>query len=110
MSRSHQVSLANFEEEVLHSQVPVVVDFYADWCAPCRAMGPILDRVSTAFEGQAKIVKVNIDRDPQLASNFNVSSIPTFTFFVKGEVVGQASGMASEADLTDVVQQMIALK
>ncbi len=68
MSHAKQVSLATFESEVLESSMPVVVDFYADWCAPCRMLGPVLDRVSTAFDGRAKIVKVNIE------------SIPTFLY------------------------------
>jgi thioredoxin 1 len=104
-----QVSLDNFEQEVLESPVPVVVDFYADWCPPCRMLGPVLDRVSMAFEGRAKIVKVNIDKEPSLARQFNVSSIPTLAFVLKGEVVGQSSGVPSESALNSVVQQMIAL-
>jgi thioredoxin 1 len=109
MSRAKEVSLATFENEVLDSSVPVVVDFYADWCGPCRALGPVLDRVSTAFAGKAKIVKVNVDREPALAQQFEVSSIPTLAFVVKGEVVGQSEGLASESDLSQVVRQMIAL-
>lgn len=109
MSRAQEVSLATFESEVLTATVPVVVDFYADWCGPCRALGPILDRVSEQFVGQAKIVKVNIDKEPGLAQQFSVSSIPTLAFVVDGEVVGQAAGVPSEADLKDVIQQMIDL-
>ena len=109
MSRAKEVSLATFESEVLDSPVPVVVDFYADWCGPCRALGPVLDRVSTAFAGQAKIVKVNVDREPALAQQFEVSAIPKLAFVVKGEVVGHSEGMASESDLSSVVRQMIAM-
>jgi thioredoxin 1 len=109
MSRAKQVSLATFESEVLESSMPVVVDFYADWCAPCRMLGPVLDRVSTAFDGRAKIVKVNIDQEPALAQQFNVSSIPTLTFVLRGEVVAQSAGMPSESELSAVVQQMVDL-
>ncbi len=109
MSRAKQVSLATFESEVLESSMPVVVDFYADWCAPCRMLGPVLDRVSTAFDGRAKIVKVNIDQEPALAQQFNVSSIPTLTFLLRGEVVAQSAGMPSESELSAVVQQMVDL-
>lgn len=107
MSRAKQVSLATFESEVLESSVPVVVDFYADWCGPCRMLGPVLDRVSTAFDGRAKIVKVNIDQEPSLAHQFNITSIPTLTFVLKGEVVGQSAGMPSESELKAAVQKMV---
>lgn len=109
MSHAKEVSLATFESEVLRSPVPVVVDFYADWCGPCRRLGPVLDRVSQAFAGKAKIVKVNIDREPALAEQFNVSSIPTLTFVLNGEVVGQSAGMPLESELNAVVQQMVEL-
>ncbi len=109
MSHAKQVSLATFESEVLESSMPVVVDFYADWCAPCRMLGPVLDRVSTAFDGRAKIVKVNIDREPALAQQFNISSIPTLTFVLRGKVVAQSAGMPSESELSAVVQQLVDL-
>jgi thioredoxin 1 len=109
MSRAIQVSLATFESEVLASSVPVLVDFYADWCAPCRMLGPLLDRVSAAFDGRAKIVKVNIDQEPSLAEQFNVSSIPTLAFVLKGEVVGQVEGAPSESELNAVMQQLVDL-
>lgn len=109
MSQTKQVSLANFESEVLESPVPVVVDFYADWCGPCRMLGPVLDRVSTAFAGKAKVVKVNIDKDPSLAQQFNVTSIPTLTFVVHGEVVGQSAGLPSELQLRAAIQKLVEL-
>lgn len=107
MSNAKQVNLNNFESEVLESSVPVVVDFYADWCAPCRMLGPVLDRVSTAFVGKAKIVKVNIDREPGLARQFNVTSIPTLAFVLHGEVVGQSAGLPSESQLKSAVQRLV---
>ncbi len=109
MSCAKQVSLATFESEVLESSVPVVVDFYADWCAPCRMLGPVLDRISHTFNGRAKVVKVNVDQEPALARQFNVASIPTLAFVVRGEVVGQSAGLVSEAQLRSVVQQMVSL-
>jgi len=107
-SHSQNVSLSNFEDEVLESSIPVIVDFYADWCGPCRMLGPVLDRVSQAFEGIAKIVKVNVDQEPGLASQFNVSSIPMLLYVHKGEIVGKSSGVASEAELTRALSQTIA--
>ena len=89
--------------------MPVVVDFYADWCSPCRSLSPILDRVSKKFENQAKIVKVNIDQEPALARQFDVSSIPTLAFVIRGEVVGQSAGLPSESELISVIQQLISM-
>ena len=109
MSNANQVSLATFESEVLESSMPVVVDFYADWCAPCRMLSPMLDRISNKFDRQAKIVKVNIDQEPALARQFNVSSIPTLTFVIQGEVVGQSAGLPSESELCSVVEQLISM-
>ena len=108
MSHAQNVSLTSFEDEVLESSVPVIVDFYADWCGPCRMLRPVLDRVSQAFEGKAKIVKVNVDQEPELASQFNVSSIPMLLYVHKGVIVGKSSGVASEAELTRALSQMIA--
>lgn len=109
MSNANQVSLATFESEVLESSMPVVVDFYADWCAPCRMLSPMLDRISNKFDRQAKIVKVNIDQEPALARHFNVSSIPTLTIVIQGEVVGQSAGLPSESELSSVVEQLISM-
>lgn len=107
MNSAKQVSLATFESEVLESSIPVVVDFYADWCGPCRSLAPVLDRVNTVFDGRAKVVKVNVDQEPTLAQQFNITSIPTLTFVVRGEVVGQSAGVPSETELKAVVQKMV---
>ncbi|MCU0712235.1 MAG: thioredoxin [Pirellula sp.] len=109
MSHVKHVTLESFESEVLNSNVPVVVDFYADWCGPCRMLAPTLEKVALAYEGQVKIVKVNVDDEAELAGQFSVSSIPTLAFVIKGEVVGQSAGVASERDLSGVVEQMIAV-
>lgn len=109
MSNANQVSLATFESEVLESSMPVVVDFYADWCAPCRMLSPMLDRISKKFDRKAKIVKANIDQEPALARQFNVSSIPTLTFVIRGEVVGKSARLPSESELSSVVEQLISM-
>lgn len=109
MNRVKHVTLESFESEVLNSKVPVIVDFYADWCGPCRMLAPTLEKVALAYDGQVKIVKVNVDDEAELAGQFSVSSIPTLAFIINGDVAGQSSGVPSERDLTGVIEQMIAV-
>ncbi len=84
----------NFDEEVLKSTTPVLVDFWAEWCGPCKIVGPILSELSESYDGQLKIAKLNVDNNPDLTSRFNVMSIPTMKFFKNGEVVGELVGAA----------------
>ena len=93
------VTTDQFEETVLKSDVPVVVDFWAPWCGPCQKMGPVLDELATEMGGSAKIVKVNIDDEGSLATDYNVSSIPTFAIFNGGELKAQMVGMVSKDKL-----------
>lgn len=106
MSVVYHTSTANFSRDVLKSPVPVLVDFYADWCGPCRMLAPTLDRLATEFSGKARIVKVNVDQEPQLASQYSVSSIPALFFIVDGKVVSQSAGAASESTLRRALNQM----
>ena len=80
MSNATAVKTADFEKEVLQSEVPVLVDFWAPWCPPCRAISPTLDVVASEFEGKAKIVKVDVDDEPEVAARYGVSSIPALRF------------------------------
>ena len=108
MSVVYHSSTANFSRDVLQSPVPVLVDFYADWCGPCRMLAPTLDRLATEFSGRARIVKINVDQEPQLASQYHVSSIPALLFIAEGKVVVQTAGAASEAALRKALNQMTA--
>lgn len=108
MSQVYHSSAANFSRDVLNSPVPVLVDFYADWCGPCRMLGPTLDRLAAEFSGRARIVKVNIDQEPELANRFNVSSIPNLVFIVDGQVAGQTTGAAPESSLRRALNQLVA--
>ena len=88
-----------FKREVLDSNIPVLLDFYADWCGPCRAQGKILEELSPKFEGEIKICKCNADENPELASEFGVMTIPNLVFFKNGNKVGQYSGVMQEAGI-----------
>jgi thioredoxin 1 len=106
MSSVSHVSQANFSQEVIQSRVPVLVDFYADWCGPCRMLAPTLERLAAEFAGRVKIVKVNVDTEPQLASQFQVESIPTLAFIAGGRVVGKTAGLVPEAGLRQALNQL----
>ncbi|MFO0975225.1 MAG: thioredoxin [Planctomycetaceae bacterium] len=108
MAAVFHTTTESFGQDVLKSPVPVLIDFYADWCGPCRMLAPTLDRLASEFSGKARIVKVNVDREPELASQFNVSSIPNLTFIVDGEIVGQSAGAPPESALRRALNQLTA--
>ncbi len=90
---------SNFEKEVLQSDVPVLVDFYADWCGPCRMMAPIIDELAKDYEGKAKIGKINVDQNGNTASEYGVMSIPTLLLIKNGKVVDQIVGAVPKQHL-----------
>ena len=94
-----QLNDSNFDSEINKGATPVLVDFWAPWCGPCRMIAPVLDKIADAMSGQAIVAKVNVDEAPGVASRFRVSSIPTLLFFKNGEVREQVVGLQSEADL-----------
>lgn len=96
MSAPIAVTDGSFEQEVVNADVPVAVDFWAPWCAPCRVVGPILDKLAKEYEGKIKIAKVNTDQDQQWASKFGIQGIPTVILFKQGEEVGRMVGSRPE--------------
>lgn len=96
---------ATFDEAVLDSDIPVLVDFWATWCGPCRVLGPVLDRVSAKFEGKLKVAKVNVDEQMELAQYYNVNSLPTLLLFKEGEVVGQLVGGVPQTKIEALLQE-----
>lgn len=96
MKSTIEVNEANFETEVLKSQQPVVVDFWAQWCGPCKMLGPVLDEIATEQAGRAKVVKVNLDENPGLAERYRVQAIPTLLYFAGGEVREMTVGVSSK--------------
>ena len=97
----------NFEEEVLKSEIPVLVDFYADWCGPCKMMAPIVKELADKFAGKCKVGKCNIDENIKVAQNYRVMSIPTFIVFKNGEVVVTAIGAMSKNDLESKINAVL---
>src|SRR6476660_8202625 len=90
----------SFEQEVLKSDTPILVDFWAEWCGPCRMIGPSLEDISNEMAGKVKVVKLNVDENPQTAEKFGVRSIPTLMIFKDGKLAAQKVGAASKGDLT----------
>ncbi len=95
---------ANFEQEVLKSELPVLVDFYADWCGPCQMMGPVIDKLAEEYEGKFNIGKVNVDQNGTTAQAYRVMSIPTLLFFKNGEVVDKVMGAVAKATLEQKIR------
>ena len=108
MSQAKQVKAETFQSQVVQSEVPVLVDFFATWCGPCRLMGPVLDRVAAQVAGRAKVVKVDVDEDPGLAGEFEVASIPTLVFFHNGKVAGRIVGLVRAEQLVEMIDKACA--
>lgn len=98
---------ANFDEEVLRSDLPVLVDFYADWCGPCKMMAPIVADLAKEYEGKIKVGKCNIDEEMDIAQRYRVMSIPTFIIFKNGETVEVSVGAMSKEELVKKLEKVI---
>ena len=98
------ITSKNFNEEVLNSNVPVLVDFWASWCGPCKMMSPVVEEIANEMEGKAKVCKVNIDDEQSLAMEYGIMSIPTFLIFKDGKVVNTVVGVQDKQKLINLLQ------
>lgn len=96
-----------WETDVINSQVPVFVDFWAEWCGPCRMVSPVVEELASEYEGKVNFVKVNVDEANELASRYNVFSIPTLAIFSKGQVVSQQVGAASKESYKNMIDRAL---
>ena len=94
-----RITKDNFKKEIINSELPVLLDFWAPWCAPCRMIAPVIAQVAEKYAGKAKVGKVNVDEENDLAAAFGIVSIPTLVVLKGGEVVSRATGFRSEADI-----------
>ena len=97
----------NFNEEVLQADLPVLIDFYADWCGPCKMMAPVVAQLAEKYDGKVKVGKCNVDEEAELARTYRVMSIPTIKIFVKGEAVATVVGLVDQAELEDEIAKVL---
>ena len=102
-----ELTTENFEEKVINSDKPVLVDFWAEWCGPCKLLSPTIDSIATAFNGKVAVGKVNVDHHPTLAAEYNVRGIPNILIFKSGEVKEQLVGNVPEDKITEELNKVI---
>jgi len=107
MSKILHVNQSSFDDEVLKSQIPVFVDFWAEWCGPCRAIAPVLESLAEDFDGKVKIVKINVDQENELANKYNVSAIPSLIILKDGKEIDRIVGGATKEVYADRINKVI---
>ena len=106
MKSTIEINEANFEREVLNSREPVLVDFWAEWCGPCKMLSPVLEEIAVEHSGRAKVAKVNIDHNPTLAARYGIQSIPTLLYFAHGQVRDQNIGVTGKKAITSKLEAL----
>lgn len=107
MSQEITLTSANFQKEVMESSVPVLIDFWAEWCMPCKMIAPSLDQLAEAYTGKLKVGKVNVDVESDLAAKFNIISIPTLMVFKGGKSVVQKVGALPKRDIENLIKDLV---
>lgn len=100
-----EVTDSTFDTVVLQSSLPVLVDFWAPWCGPCRALGPVIDELSKEYDGKVAVIKMNVDENPSTPGKYGIRAIPTMILFKGGQVVEQVTGAVSKSSLKDLLDQ-----
>ncbi len=108
MKTTIEINEATFESEVLRSNQPVLVDFWAEWCGPCKMLGPVLDEIASEQAGRVKVTKANVDSNPALAARYGIQSIPTLLYFAGGEVRDQTVGVLSKRAIVSRLEKLFA--
>ena len=108
MGKALEITDANFEELVQNADKPVLVDFWAEWCGPCRMVGPVVEELAKEYDGKAVIGKVNVDNNPQTAMKYGIRSIPTILFIKNGEVVDRSGGAVPKSQLSQKLEGQLA--
>jgi thioredoxin 1 len=106
INMAQEITDANFETEVLNSDIPVMVDFWAPWCGPCRALAPVIDQVAEEFAGKVKVVKLNTDENPESAVKFRITSIPNLIIFKQGKPVDQLIGAVGKEKIAEAFAKL----